>query len=61
MSKIRLGSGGYRGRPEGWEGDLGHYKNEELVKLGRAEYITKPKTKKRSKKIYRDKMMRAKN
>ena len=47
MSKIRLGAQGYRGRPEGWEGDeLGEIKNKELVELGRAVWIEEPEEEK---------------
>lgn len=63
MSTIQLGQGGYRGRPEGWKGDLGKEKNDQLVKLGRATYLDKEekpeeeKPKKRGKKQYKDKQL----
>lgn len=57
--QIKLGGGGYRGRPEGWVGDLGEEKNAELVKLGRATYVTGKVTKEikpaRKKRGYRTK------
>lgn len=65
MSNIKLGIGGYRDRPAGWEGDLGGSKNNELVKAGRAEYIgeakqTKKTTKKGGKKTYENKELKTK-
>lgn len=41
--RIQLGSGGYLSYPEGWIGDLGDDKNEQLVRLGRAVWITETK------------------